>query len=125
MGLSGLARSVRERLAELFPADGSGGNSLRVAEICRGRGISHRKRLEVRFEVRREAGSGIGFEEWAETLLGGFSEIAADGQFLRVSKASSCEREGAFYFTFEVKADCVEYEPEETMRELAAGLTVK
>ena len=46
------------------------------------------------------------------------ADISVDGQLLHTSKKSSREEEGVFHFTFEVKADYIEYEPHETMLSL-------
>ena len=127
--LSKLVQSIRDRLERLYsenaPHSGESSEpgaqySLKISEVRFERGISCRKSCKACFDVQYSGGAdgGIAFADWSEIMSRGFADISVDGQLLHTSKKSSREEEGVFHFTFEVKADYIEYEPHETMLSL-------
>ncbi len=129
MKLSKLVQSIRDRLEKLFsenaPHSGESSEtgaqySLKITEVRFERGISCRKSCTACFDVQYsdEADGGLAFADWAEIMSRDFADISVDGQLLHTSKKSSREEDGVFHFTFEVKADYIEYEPHETMLSL-------
>ena len=124
--LSELAQGIRKMLKELLLEESSNGSQtlgtearylLDITGVRFEHGISCRKSCIACFDVRyaHEADGRIDFAGWTEIMSRRFTDISVDGKILHTSKRSSRSEGGFFHFTFEVRADYIEYEPAETM----------